>query len=55
MFGQDFFKMLQFIMDALRLFARIFGDENDKVNDDKNQSNHRHEIEKIIHAGKKAT
>ncbi len=53
MFGQDFFKMLQFIMDALRLFARIFGDENDRKNDDKVQGNHRHEIDKIINANKK--
>jgi len=53
MFGADFFKIIQFVMDALRLFARIFGDEKDRENDDKVQSNHRHEIEKIIYANKK--
>lgn len=48
MFGSDFFKVLQFIMDALRLFARIFGDDDDRKNDDECQKNHRHEIDKII-------
>jgi len=55
MFGQDFFKIIQFIMDALRLFARVFGDDSDRANDDKCQNNHRHEIEKIISADKKTT
>lgn len=55
MFGQDFFKILQFVMDALRLFARIFGDAEDKANDDKNQQNHKHEIDSIIDAGKKGS
>lgn len=48
MFGKDFFKILEFVMAALRLFARIFGDDDDRKNDDETQSNHRHEVEKII-------
>jgi len=34
MFGRDFFKTLNFIMAALRLFARIFGDDKDRKADD---------------------
>lgn len=48
MFGQDFFKVLQFIMAALRLFARVFGDADDRKNDDETQGNHRHEVDKVI-------
>jgi len=47
MFGSDFFKIMQFIHDVLRLFGRIFGDDEDKKNDDRAQSNCRHEIEKL--------
>lgn len=48
MFGSDFFKILEYIVAALRLFARIFGDDDDKKADDEAQSNHRHEVESII-------
>ena len=48
MFGTDFFKMLEFVMAALRLFARIFGDDEDRENDDKTQGNHVHEAAKVI-------
>ncbi len=48
MFGTDFFKMLEFVMAALRLFARIFGDDEDRKNDDKTQGNHVHEVGKIV-------
>lgn len=48
MFGTDFFKMLEFVMAAIRLFARIFGDDKDRENDDKTQSNHVHEVQKIV-------
>jgi len=47
-FGSDFFKVLEFIMAALRLFARIFGDADDRKNDDEVQSNHRHEVDKVM-------
>lgn len=30
MFGKDFFKVLSFIVQALRLFAAVFGDDADK-------------------------
>jgi len=48
MFGTDFFKILEFVMAALRLFARIFGDDEDRLNDDKTQGNHVHEANKVI-------
>ncbi|MBA7682975.1 hypothetical protein ES703_91331 [subsurface metagenome] len=48
MFGEDFFKIIQFAMAVLRLFARIFGDAEDRKNDDKCEQNHRHEVDKII-------
>jgi len=46
-FGMDFFKIIVFAMQILRLFARIFGDEDDKQADDEVQKNCVHEIEKI--------
>lgn len=48
MFGRDFFKILEFVMAALRLFARIFGDDEDRKNDDITQGNHKHEVDKVI-------
>jgi len=46
-FGEDFFKIVAFAMQILRLFARIFGDEEDKKADDHVQGNCVHEIEKM--------
>ena len=52
MFGSDFFKILEFVHAILRLFGRIFGDDDDKKNDDKVQSNCKHEVVKIIDQNK---
>ena len=46
-FGADYFKIIQFVIDCLRLFGRIFGDPEDKKNDDQVQGNCRHELEKL--------
>lgn len=48
MFGQDFFKIIEFAVAILRLFARIFGDDEDKQNDDDVRANHTHEADKVI-------
>lgn len=47
-FGEDFFKIIQFVMAVLRLIARIFGDDEDKKHDDNIMGNHAHEIDKIV-------
>ena len=47
-FGEDFFKIIQFVTAVMRLIARIFGDEKDKKDDDKIMGNHAHEVEEII-------
>jgi hypothetical protein len=47
-FGRDFFKIIAFAMQILRLFARIFGDDDDKKIDDEVQGNHIHELDKVI-------
>lgn len=49
MFGQDFFKVMQFVVAVLRLMARIFGDQKDKELDDEFGKNHLHEIDKDVH------
>lgn len=46
-FGADFFKIVTFIVQILRLFGRMFGDEQDRQADDEIQKNHIHEVEKI--------
>jgi len=46
-FGVDFFKIVAFAMQILRLFARIFGDDEDKKADDEVQNNCIHEVEKM--------
>lgn len=48
MFGRDYFKFAQLIVAILRLIGRIFGDNEDRANDDESENNHKHEIEKII-------
>lgn len=53
-FGEDWFKTIQFVMAVLRLIARIFGDDEDKKNDDEIQGNHAHEVDKIIDTTKSA-
>jgi len=47
-FGEDFFKIIQFVMAIMRLIARIFGDDKDKKFDDKIMGNDTHEVEEII-------
>lgn len=34
MFGADFFRWIQFVIAAVRLFARIFGDEEDRQHEE---------------------
>lgn len=46
-FGADFFKIIAFAMQILRLFGRIFGDDEDKKADDQVQGNCVHEVEKM--------
>jgi len=50
--GGDFFKIIQLITAILRLWGRIFGDDEDRANDDEAENNHKHEIDVIIHPGK---
>lgn len=52
MFGGDFFKIIQFVMAIMRLWGRVFGDDEDRENDDRAESNHRHEIDSIINKKK---
>lgn len=47
-FGEDFFKIIQFVMAVMRLIARIFGDDDDKKHDDEIMGNHAHEVDKVI-------
>lgn len=46
-FGTDFFKVLAFVMQVLRLFARVFGDKDDQKADDEVSDNHIHELNKM--------
>lgn len=48
LFGQDFFKIAQFVLALLRLIGRIFGDDEDKANDKKAAENCATEINRII-------
>lgn len=34
LFGQDFFKIIRFAMAIIELFAKIFGDNQDRENGD---------------------
>lgn len=47
-FGEDFFKVLEFVMAILRMFARVFGDEEDREADDEQQKLHGHYAEKLV-------
>jgi len=47
-FGEDFFKIIQFVVAVMRLIGRIFGDDKDKKYDDQIMGNHAHEADKII-------
>ena len=48
MFGQDFFKIAQFVLALLRLIGRIFGDEEDKANDKKAAENCATEFDRAV-------
>lgn len=47
-FDKNYFKYAQLIVAILRLIGRIFGDSDDKANDDTSETNHKHEIDHII-------
>jgi len=47
-FGADFFKILQLVVSFIRMFARIFGDDEDKKADDEVQKNCRNELNQIV-------
>lgn len=40
LFDKNFFKVLNFIIWAIRGFARMFGDDDDRSNDDEASNNH---------------
>jgi len=46
-FGGDIWNWFAFIWQALRLWRRVFGDDEDKSDDDKIASNHSTEIYKM--------
>jgi len=48
MFGEDFFKIIQFAMAVLRLFGRIFGDKDDLDKDDEIFNHNSGPVEKLI-------
>ena len=47
-FGVDFFKILQLVVSFIRMFARIFGDEEDKKADDETQTNCKNELNDLM-------
>jgi len=47
-FGADFFKVLEFVMAVLRLFARVFGDAEDRKADDEQKNLHGDYAEKLL-------
>lgn len=48
MFGGDFFKILEFVMAVLRLFARVFGDDEDRKADDEQKELHGDYAENLV-------
>lgn len=47
-FGEDFFKIVQFVIAIMRLIARVFGDKTDKDLDDEFGTNHLHEVDETV-------
>jgi len=47
-FGSDFFKILEFVVAILRMFARVFGDDEDRAADDEQAEKHGHYAEKLV-------
>ncbi len=47
-FGSDFFKILEFVVAILRMFARVFGDDEDRQADDEQAAKHGDYAEKLV-------
>lgn len=47
-FGADFFKILEFVVAILRMFARVFGDDDDRKADDEQRATHGDYAEKLV-------
>lgn len=47
-FGSDFFKVLELVVAILRMFARIFGDADDRQADDEQRAQHGDYAEKLV-------
>jgi len=48
MFGKDFFRTLEFVVAVLRLFARVFGDDDDRKADDEQRQKYGDYGEKLV-------
>ena len=46
--GKDFFLIAKFVVAVIRLFGRIFGDNDDRKADDEVESNHGHDAEHVV-------
>lgn len=46
--GKDFFLIAKFVVAVIRLFGRIFGDEDDRKADDEVENNHSHDAEAVV-------
>lgn len=47
-FGSDFFKIIELVIAILRMFARIFGDDEDRAQDDEVREKHGDYAEKLV-------
>ena len=47
-FGKDFFQILEFVVAILRLFARVFGDDDDRKADDEQQAKNGAAVKGIV-------
>lgn len=47
-FGADFFKILEFAIAVIRMFARLFGDNDDVKADDETRSKYGDYAEKLV-------
>jgi len=47
-FGSDFFKIVEFVVAILRLFARVFGDADDAKSDAETKAKFGDYAEKIL-------
>lgn len=46
--GKDFFLIAKFVVAVIRLFGRVFGDQDDRKSDDEVENNHSHDAEVVI-------